>query len=544
MSDASQPAPAGGGPPSRGWRALLALATLCGAWLRLDQIGGQIIADDEWHSLHAVRDHSLAWILTHFGANDHGIPLTALDWLLAQTIGLSELGMRCVPLVAGIAALPLLARLLRPRIGERASLYFAWLLAFAPIEVLYSRMARPYEPVFVLTLLALLALQRWLAGGARAWAWVYACAAALAVWLHLVVAPFVFVPLLAGLRPGGAGTRGRAALARLGVLAACGTALLLAPALLGDFDSLQQRALAHAKGWPDAETSFQLFSGTFRPLCSFVFALAVLLGAFVLRRGHAWATGLVLASVAQVALVLLARPAVLEDPPVFVRYLLPVHGLWLLLAALGLERLDELARAEFRFLPRQLVGALLVALLYFGGPLRTLPRPCNWTNHQIFQTNYDPAFAYSFAHMVLGLQALPPVYAELARDARPGDVLVEAPWFAASHLCAYPVYQRVHRMPFRIGFVTPADAPLPLGELRAQDPRFRFANFANVAELEELRAQHVRFVVFHRDRPPNLDNPQNVDLRHVETWIARYRELVGPPRFEDARMAVFDLAPR
>jgi hypothetical protein len=319
-------------------------------------------------------------------------------------------------------------------------------------------------------------------------------------------------------------------------------ALLLGPPLLCDLDSLRLRALAHAKGWPDAEISFQLFSGTFRPLCSFAFALAVLLGAFALRRrgGLGW---LVAAGLAQCALVLLARPAVLEEPPVFVRYLLPAHALWLLLAALGLERLDELARAEFRWLPRALLGAALLVLFFLGGPLRTLPRPCSWTAHQVFQADYAPSFAPSYAHLVLGLQAMPPVYAELARDARPGDVLVEAPWFPASHLCAYPLFQRLHRLPLRIGFVTPADAPVPLGELRAQDPRFRFANFVHVAELDELRREHVRFVVFHRDRPPELDNDLNADLRQVGTWIARYRELVGAPLFEDAHMAVFDLAP-
>jgi len=212
------------------------------------------------------------------------------------------------------------------------------------------------------------------------------------------------------------------------------------------------------------------------------------------------------------------------------------------LAALGLERLDDLACAEFRHLPRSLLAPLLAASLYPSGPLPWIhARPNNWTAHLVFQSNYSPSAPYQFVRQVYGLTVLPAIYGELAREARPGDVLLEAPWFAASQCAPFPIYQRSHHMPFQIGFLTPEDQPLPQGELRAHDPRFRFANFVHVGEFDELAARHVRFVVFHRDRPLCQGDEAHVELRHVEPWIERYKQRFGPPRFDDGTLCVFDL---
>ena len=531
--------------PSRLWLVLLALATLLGIWLRIDQFGAQLVADDEWHSLHAVRDQTLGWILTHFGINDHCIPLTALDWILANTIGLSENGMRCLPFAAGVLAVPLLAWLLRPEIGARASLFFALLLALSPIEISYSRSARPYELVFLLALLAVLALRRWSAGGGRGFAALYVACAALSIWLHLVVAPFVLAPLAWSFFVAPAGARPRAAIVRLALLTAAATALLVGPAFVCDLESLRQRAFGHAKAWPDAEICFQLFAGSCRPLAVFVFGLALLFGFFALRERRGFAGWLFSASVLQFLLPLFARPAVLEEPPVLVRYVLPVHGVLLVLAALGLERLDDLACREFRRLPRSLLAPALVLLLQQSSPLPWIhARPNNWTNHLLYQANYAATFPYNFARSVYGLQNVPPVYATLVREARAGDVLVEAPWYAASHTSPYALFQRTHHLPFLAGFVTDAAAPLPQGELRPGDLRFRFANFVHVGQFEELAARHVRFVAFHRDRPRLQFDEHFVDPAAVEPWIARYRERFGAPLFEDASLVVFDLAPR
>ncbi|MBK7644171.1 MAG: hypothetical protein IPJ19_14180 [Planctomycetes bacterium] len=544
MDDRQRAGSRAAGPPSRRWLALLGLATLLGIRLRFDQIGLQIAADDEWHSLHAVRDSSLTWILTHFGICDHCVPLTALDWILAQTVGLSEMGMRALPLAAGCLSVPLLAWLLRAELGERASLLFAALLAIAPLEVFYSRIARPYPVVFLLSLVALLALRRWLRGGGRGWAASYAVCAALALWFHLVVLPFVLAPLAWSFLACRGHVRSRAAIAGLACVTLLAAALLVGPPLYGDLHSMEQRSLGGALGFPDGQVCFELVSGSFRLLLVFSFALALLLGALVLRHTGNLGTWFLVPSLAQVLLLAFARPSGIEEPIIFVRYLLPLHGLALVAVALGLERLDRLARDEFPRLPRELAAFGCCAALYAFGPLPWIQsRPNSWSNALVYQANYERTFPYAFARGVLKMEGVPPIYAELARDARPGEVLLEAPNYGASHLSAFPIYQRSHRLPFLVGFVTPAEVPLPLCEVRADDVRFRFRNALHVLQFDELHTRHVRFVLFHRRPPASLADALHVDLRYVEQSIRDYKQRFGPPRFEDAQLCVFDLAP-
>src|SRR2546426_6677733 len=92
---------AGGGASRRlpGELGLLG-AVAVGAAIRLDQIREQIVLDDEWHALFGYRR-----ILTHFGWTDVCIPLAVYDKLVADTVGLSEMGMRLPVLLAGIGTL-------------------------------------------------------------------------------------------------------------------------------------------------------------------------------------------------------------------------------------------------------------------------------------------------------------------------------------------------------------------------------------------------------------------------------------------------------
>jgi len=68
------------------WLALFAVA----AWLRLWQIGHQVLIDDEWHAVHKLMHSGYREIFLSFGHADHTIPLTLFFRLLADTVGLSD----------------------------------------------------------------------------------------------------------------------------------------------------------------------------------------------------------------------------------------------------------------------------------------------------------------------------------------------------------------------------------------------------------------------------------------------------------------------
>jgi len=178
----------------------LALAIGGGVWLRLDQLGSQLLLDDEWHAVYRVVHDTPAAVFLDFGHSDSSIPLTLLYLFESRVFGLSEIGMRWPLVAASIATLVLFPGYAARRVGDAEALLFAALLAISPLLYFFSRTARPYALTLLLVYVAHVAFRRYATGACRGW-WalaLYAACATLAAWLHPVVVPFVvspFVPL-------------------------------------------------------------------------------------------------------------------------------------------------------------------------------------------------------------------------------------------------------------------------------------------------------------------------------------------------------------
>ena len=63
-------------PRADAWSALLLVAFVAGAALRIWQLDIQILIDDEWHAIHKLLRSSPLDIVTHLGYADYSIPLT------------------------------------------------------------------------------------------------------------------------------------------------------------------------------------------------------------------------------------------------------------------------------------------------------------------------------------------------------------------------------------------------------------------------------------------------------------------------------------
>lgn len=535
--------------PRRGlaWTAFAA-AVLAGTAIRLDQIGHQIPGDDEWHSLRALLTQSYGWILTHFGMSDHSIPLTLYEKLLADTFGLSELGMRAPSLLAGLASLVVIPLLLRPALGLKASVILAWLLAISPLHVYYSRYARPYAPALLCTVVAVIAFDRWRRERGAKWAVLFVVSATLGPWFHPIFLPFTLAPFVwvAGRRILGRKDEESAAGSVWPLLlgGSIGLAALLGPPIFSDFQGLSSRSEGAGAGLASPDEVFELMSGANRPFLAFGFGLAVLLGLVAMRRRWSGLMGcLVFASVCQAAAILAVGPAEIRTPITTARYLLPAFMVLLAVAALGLEHLDALLRKEWRWIPPHAFTVVLgVSLLAFG-PLPAIHyRPNDFTNHTVFQYDYARNFAHNFASKNFGLKGIPAFYLRLHDEPADGRSIVEAPWYYEWHRQPFALYQRVHRWPVLVGFIARPGAPLPLGELPWPDPRFRMRSFVHVSDLDGMRDRNVRFVVFHRNPPRKPDDDMHPSLTDTEAWIAEYRVLVGEPCYTDDDLCVFDLA--
>lgn len=155
--------------------------------------------------------------------------------------GDSELSLRMLPLLCGLASIPALAWAGRPLVGERGALFAALLLALSPVHAWYSAEARLYSPMLLCALLAVGAFHRLIQGQGSRWLWaLHALNLAVMCALHYYLA--VYVLLLAALLPvfgRGQCTAARrlfalhaAALAALGVF-------VLAKRALGTFETAQ-----------------------------------------------------------------------------------------------------------------------------------------------------------------------------------------------------------------------------------------------------------------------------------------------------------------
>jgi 4-amino-4-deoxy-L-arabinose transferase-like glycosyltransferase len=177
--------------PRLSYGRALALITAIGAALRFAFIARQSLGYDEDFS--AVAVHQSFGRMIEIVSRDSAPPLFYLleraVAAAADFLGLASFGgpggpvaLRLVPVLAGIAVIPLLAALARHVGGDAAGLWTALFAALAPTTVMLSGFARMYGLAAALTVAAALLLWRAVEKPSPArWA-AYAAAGAAAVW--------------------------------------------------------------------------------------------------------------------------------------------------------------------------------------------------------------------------------------------------------------------------------------------------------------------------------------------------------------------------
>ena len=535
---------------SRFWSGVLIAAMVVGALLRLQQIGAQVLIDDEWHAVHQFIARSPADMFFDFGYADYSIPLGILDWYQAQWWGASELTLRWPMLVCGLATLVVLPLYVARRLGRPTAAVFALLIAISPLLVIFSRMARPYAITLLLGWIAHGAYQRYCSAprgrmGAGA---TYAVTAALATWLHPVVGPFVVAPLawgLAGLRHAAPDAR-RAAFLRWLKLAIATGALLAAavlPPLLAHPMSLA------AKGGidvPDAQTLVGVWYAWLGTPSSVVVIACIALAAYgtpVVWRGLPEARTGTLGVVLTLALVVATGPMWSHLPVTVSRYLLPFVPLLLLAVAAGAVRVAGHVAAPptpARRTLALLLPALPIALLAIQSPLvPLLRRPNAQTQHLVnyidFRPDHNP-YLPQFEAMPLS-----PFWASLAARA-PGSVrIAAAPFYFESYDWDAPRWERLSTQTVIPGYLTGLCVDRRSGEL-PRDSRFRFANAVHLADAADLAAKDIAYVAWQK--PYRLNVAGHIESIGADTAACEsvLRDKFGTPAFEDSHIIVFPVS--
>ena len=172
-----------------------ALILLAGALIRCYRVGDQIILDDEWHALNVVQNTGYAFIFSHLGHADHSIPLSLFYEWLSHGFGLDEITMRLPSLIAGVAVIAIFPLLMRPWLSRDERLMTAALLAISPFLINFSRVARPYSLLTLLTACSLPLVWRWWKDSHRGFGFSWYVCTVLAAWLNPIsltisLAPF------------------------------------------------------------------------------------------------------------------------------------------------------------------------------------------------------------------------------------------------------------------------------------------------------------------------------------------------------------------
>ncbi|HET7041122.1 MAG TPA: hypothetical protein VFI13_03850, partial [Gemmatimonadales bacterium] len=400
-----------------------------------------------------------------------------------------------------------------------------WLVAVSPLLILYSRIARSYMPMVLLSFGAVMAFEAW--WRSRSWrsGAAYVALGALAVWFHLgagpiVAAPFAFAGIDALVRRERLG-RDLRDLALLGLALAGAFALFLVPALGSLREVVAGKHVEQAAPWGAVLSVLKLQAGVRGRWMAAVFWAAAMTGLGLLfRTERRLALFTVTVVVGHVVGLLILSPLGLENPVIFGRYLLPVLPFVLLWVASALGG--------------------WVAVIFLGGLLVMGPfaDPVTWRtsflHHNDFVAFYKPRPS-------LPADAVPDFYRRLH-----GETVVEFPWlFMWEANRSFYLYQEIHGG--RVVVASPQGIlyrpPLALRNAVAPEPgaicrsgaRYLIVH-PNVAREEEGIAPGGRLTEGEAAQPlRRLARSSAAELgRRLEgEW--------GAPVFEDGVVRVWDL---
>ena len=568
--------------------ASLFVAVAVGAGLRLSGISQQLLISDEWHALHNIATASywkLWGLLTYWGTS---IPLNLYYKLLLQTVGWSEWTLRLPSLLAGITLVAVFPLLFRRLLDRRAIVFATFLLSVSPFLILYSRYARPYSLVALLSLVAIVSVYRWAVSGRLAHAVLFIGAAVVSAWVHVleirtivVLLAFLFgVKMLDVYRE--RGTAREPIVVSLGgivmvTLAVGGLiAAFLLPVFLQGFGRFAELLQSDRPTLATLRGTLELLSGTASPVAVFSIVTLAVVGMVTLwRRLRLFAMLLVAVIVGDVASVVIPRPVDSGIAVVMARYLIPLFPVFAVLVAVGadsaLERLERLPRRRrpiVRVMANILAAALLVGLTMLG-PLPWVYRgTSNFTNHKVYQFSYqrglDDNARFQLYRAVVDKTrtnsqprpAMSRFYERLAEDPE-AEAIIEYPVLIGDRFIPYQIYQRVHHKRVFGGYllvpesenseirhvVAYADWPVGfvLGQL--EDPsKSRFQSYVDLDDLPAVRESGAKYLVVHFNLARELAErtlPKNRRASFDEAFVRKY----GPPIFTDNWVAVFSLLP-
>ena len=530
---------------------VLLVVGLAGLAIRYHDIGGQVLLDDEWHSLRHVANVPLWTACTTYFKQATSIPINAYTRALLDYWGWSELPLRLPSIIATVATAVLLPFVvLRAFENKLVAIVVAVLFAASEFWVFYGESSRPYAEFLLFLVLAFHFLSQAERTGKTSDYLRFGLVGAAAVYFHVFA-----LPVMAALS---VVTAARVVLStkedHAGLLSRAKGPLLgfgaLGVVLLSLYGPALARGMEHSLPSGDDKTPYggrflphlgELVSGARSPAVAYVLLALAALGLVSAYRRNARFVSLIGAGLAgSLAMMFASKTHEFRLAIVMTRYNITVF----LLYFVGLACfVDEVAKRAAGALERRgasggarhapaLVASVFAALYVAATPIPAYLaiHPCNFRLHSAFQEYYDefsltapPRSEFSGRTLDMTADSIPPFYRSLPQG-RPCR-LIEYPMEIEDAYIPFYFYQLHHHCDVTVGYSANDDSVERL-DVRKNGARLHFRNMVAVDELAPLRAANADYVVVH------LDNRSEIRRRKHTPWIG----------FETRRILLFLVA--
>ena len=456
----------------------------------------------------------------------------------------------------------------KKRVAESATL-------FSPFLIFYSRYARPYIIVVLLSFLAVFYYYLWMIKGHTRYIICYLVCAIVSPYFNLfstavVLGPLIYTLLLMLMR------RIRAKKPEINIcidfkkllMVIIITIIGISIWLIPTFDSLNILANKINRGTIGLNTIAGVLNnicGVGNDILSMVCFSLIPIGLYIAyRKDRLFGSYTAFLVLLNIVLIMVIRPVGVHYPMVFSRYFIASIPLCLLAASIAIdeianrvETLKILKGINIKYILHAII-VIMMLLLFIIGPLLVVYKyPNNFTNHVDFQCDYKHTLIKN-ADKIYG--DIPRFYRELKNDDGT-DKIIEAPFLSMWIIHNYHIYQIIHEKEVMIGH----DNISYLSPPRiVMNKNINFECFVNIDTKQSIKKNGAEYIIVHKDVAMERDYlidkiikktqlsdevPSVVELidpvyilyskHHAKALIAKLNKMFGNHYYEDEWITVF-----
>jgi hypothetical protein len=550
-----------------------------GIFLRVYQLNQQILLDDEWWSIRYISKFNILWFFSHFVKGANSIPINMLQTIFVNIFGLNETLLRLANLLAGLGILFLFPWMVKKLLNINVATIALSLFSLSSFIIFYSRSARPYAILLLLSFLTIGANYLWILTRNKTWSLIIIISGTLAVYFHLYALPAVMTSIgftllvrviydlfpRSMLKINQPPSWKNILLTGLAILVLI-SLLYFLPIKKGMFSLLD----AKSSGF-NIETlrrAFELIFGTANIYWIIFLILIFLLGAINLFRSNILLfTYLISILCVSLLSVIILRPAFYRIALVFLRYSIIVVPIIYIFIGIGFVEITKIFSRGIkknlnRYVAISVLFIFLTIIYFFSTPLpEMLEKPNNFYLHSAYQESYefnwDKPYKSDFLknNFKASKENIPKFYFEISNDKKINS-LIEYPMTVEDHFNILYYYQHFHKKRVFIGFIpeTNHDSTiiynghvtelLSINEILkpyVEKKRNHLSTLVDLTDSNSMENSKANLLVVHKNIMAEIQNSKKFEVTEDSNFLFHLFKQKNYPVFEEKWLWIFTL---